>query len=293
MELQEINNSELMDFTHRSVKNEREATNTVLRCIREIEARRLFAERGYSSLFEMLVVEFKFSHGAASRRISAMRLLREIPKLESKILEGSITLTQLAQVQNFFVQEKREARDQSTEQKVQILEKLENMSSRETEKELLKHTPEPLRHRKEIAKSISSELVDMRVTVSNELAEKLERLQDRLNVSRLDELLEKLSDIALKATDPQAPRRNSSPAQDRRYVPVKVKYEVRVRDQDQCQFEDPVTKRKCQAKRYLQFDHKKPWALQGKTTTENLQLLCAHHNRLRGIQAFGNKPQLQ
>lgn len=287
MELKKINDLELMNYTHRSVQNEREATTVVLHCIREIESRRLFAQRGFSSLIEMLVTEFKFSHAAAGRRIAAKRLMKEIPVLESKVLDGSLTLTQLAQAQCYFNQEKKECRPASTQQKAEILHSLENKSSRETESELMKFTPDPNAHRRETFKPISAELVDLRLTVSKEVSVRLETLKDRLNCARLDELLEKVSAIALKATEPQIPQRTSSPAPVSRRVPVKVKYEVRMRDQDQCQFEDPVTKRKCQAKRYLQFEHRKPWVLGGTTTTDNIQLLCAQHNRLRAIQFFG------
>ena len=87
-----LSNQEVFDHTHKLVTKEREVTHEILKFIREIESWRIYAEHGYSCLISMIVTEFKYSHGAAERRIQAMRVLKEIPQIESKIVDGSLTL---------------------------------------------------------------------------------------------------------------------------------------------------------------------------------------------------------
>ena len=71
------------------------------------------------------------------------------------------------------------------------------------------------------------------------------------------------------------------------YVPKGIKREVWRRNQGQCAYQDPRTGRRCSATSYLQYDHIIPFAMGGPTIIENLRLLCANHNRLRGMDQFG------
>src|SRR5690606_13044895 len=58
--------------------------------------------RGYPSLHEFLVKELQYSDGAAHRRISAMRLVGDVPEAKESIASGALPLTTASQVQNFF-----------------------------------------------------------------------------------------------------------------------------------------------------------------------------------------------
>ncbi len=72
-----------------------------------------------------------------------------------------------------------------------------------------------------------------------------------------------------------------------RYVPKEARENITRRADNRCEYVHSQTGRRCNGKHGLQFDHIKPYALGGETTEENLQLLCAAHNRLRAIQTFG------
>lgn len=85
MNLRNLNDSELLNRTRHLVDEERRITTSLLHHLREIETRKLFLERGFASLFEYLVQGFDYSEAAAQRRISAMRLLKELPEIENKI----------------------------------------------------------------------------------------------------------------------------------------------------------------------------------------------------------------
>ena len=71
-----------------------------------------------------------------------------------------------------------------------------------------------------------------------------------------------------------------------RYIPQHVRREVYLRDNGQCVYQSPDGK-KCQEKSFLEADHVRPFALGGKSTAENLQLLCKTHNHYRARQTFG------
>src|SRR5690606_33758141 len=70
--------------------------------------------------------------------------------------------------------------------------------------------------------------------------------------------------------------------QPRQSIPAAIRRQVWQRDQGVCRYQDPQTGRKCQSSYQLQTDHIQPLARNGETAPENLQLLCAFHNRLKG-----------
>jgi hypothetical protein len=71
-----------------------------------------------------------------------------------------------------------------------------------------------------------------------------------------------------------------------RNVPRAVVRAVSERDGRQCTFEDPDGRR-CTERSGLQFDHVRPFARGGRTTVENLRLLCAVHNQYEAQRVYG------
>ena len=66
-----------------------------------------------------------------------------------------------------------------------------------------------------------------------------------------------------------------------RAVPSYLRKYIWERDGGQCSYIHHETKRRCASRYLLQIDHIKPFALGGKTESENLRLLCAGHNQYR------------
>ena len=66
-----------------------------------------------------------------------------------------------------------------------------------------------------------------------------------------------------------------------RYIPTQIKRLVWTRDQGQCTYICPETKKKCGSKHFLQIDHIHPYSLGGSSKLNNLRLLCAGHNQYR------------
>ena len=75
--------------------------------LREIQKRRLYLRRGFSSLFDYAVRELDYSDAAAWRRLKAMRLCSDIDGVRERLQDGSMTLNAAAQLQNAFDRQER------------------------------------------------------------------------------------------------------------------------------------------------------------------------------------------
>lgn len=102
MNLQTLSDQDLLHRTRELVQRERELLTEVLNHLREVERRRLFSDLGCSSLFDYATRELGYSEDQAYRRITAMRLLKELPEVEDKISEGSLTLSVLSVAGSLF-----------------------------------------------------------------------------------------------------------------------------------------------------------------------------------------------
>lgn len=130
MELQQLTDESLHEKLQSLVRQERELLTVILHHLREVEARRLFSTHKCASLFEYCVRKLGYPEDQANRRISAMRLMKELPEIEAKIEDGSLSLTNLTQARTLFRAEAKLAAPLSKAAKLEILEKLENKSER-------------------------------------------------------------------------------------------------------------------------------------------------------------------
>jgi hypothetical protein len=89
-----------------------------------IDARKAFAIPGHPSLFEYCIKELGYSEGSACRRIQAMKLIREIPEYGKKLEDGAVG-------------EKR-----TPKEKIDLLKKIEGLSSKKAEKVFATELPE-------------------------------------------------------------------------------------------------------------------------------------------------------
>ena len=107
--MKNLNKSELLRDIKIAVQNERDKTIVVLILLKEIELRRLHLELGYKSLFEYCHLELKYSRAESYARIASMRLMKEIKIVETKIENGSITLTQAVDLFTAIKKNERES----------------------------------------------------------------------------------------------------------------------------------------------------------------------------------------
>ncbi|NUM89006.1 MAG: HNH endonuclease [Bdellovibrionales bacterium] len=201
--MQHLTDKALLEETENLVRKERQILGVILRHLREIERRRLFSSLGYSSLFTYCVGRLGFSEDEACRRISAMRIHRELPEVE----EIQVSLTNLSRAESVFRREKF-----TREKKVAILRELEHKSVREGEKVLARYAPRA--PRPDRVRAVAEDTVEVRFQASQELREKIEILKGLLahkhpNIP-LGELFEKLCDLGIQEWDPGRPPKRAA-----------------------------------------------------------------------------------
>jgi len=104
MNLHKLPDDALISKTESLVGEERKTLTQILHHMKEIERRRLFSELGYKSIFDFAVRRLGYTEDQAYRRISAMRLLKELPQIEQQIVSGELSLTNIALAQKVFRQ---------------------------------------------------------------------------------------------------------------------------------------------------------------------------------------------
>ncbi len=312
MNLRSLTDDLLLKSTLQLAQKERKTTLEVLHHLLEIERRSLFAVLSYSSLFEYTLKELKYSEGAAQRRISSMRLLKEVPEMEKKIESGDLSLSALSQAQTFFRQEKC-----GIEQKREILISLEKKSRREVERKLLSLSSEPLKLLPDKLRAVSETHSELKILVEAELLEQIEELRGlvatRAPGATVKDLISYAIGHTLKELRPKAPKKPEAvlvpppsavpklSAQKlqplamikSRYIPVEVKREIWERDGGQCSFKDALSGRRCTSTHGLEYDHIRPFAFGGEPSVDNLRLCCRAHNQLAAVEAFGQQKMSQ
>lgn len=256
---------------------ERKVLSEVLEHLREVDRRRLYADYGHSSLWDFCIAELGYSEGCASRRIAAMRLLRELPELKQELIAGQHTLSSLAQAQKFFRAEKKHGAALSVARKQAVLSQIAGKSARECERELSRLS------------SVPEERVETKVAISERLAEKLRRLQALRSHAQpganYSEVIEFLADEMLKKLDPErkpaatpAPPTPAVSRRSRLHIPTATRRHVWQRDRGKCTA--------CGTRYFLELDHVVPVALGGVHSAANLRLRCRAHNQRAAIPKF-------
>lgn len=278
MNLKHLTDTTLLSDIKKLAADERIISLQLLHHLKEIERRRLFSDLGYGSLFEYVVKDLGYSNASASRRIQAARLLKAMPYLEKKISQGSLTLSNLAMAGQLF---KNEGID-CPELRKEIIEKIENTTTRECEKTLMDFQTNPIIPKETMVIS-SPSITTFKFNLTAETIDLFDELKKVLAHNRLsnDELLKKvfrsaLTDFTNKKFKVNA-KFSPAPASPSigRYVPTIVKKNVYQRDQGKCT--------KCKSSYKLEYDHIKPFALGGESTLSNLRLLCFSCNQRRLI----------
>jgi 5-methylcytosine-specific restriction endonuclease McrA len=184
--LRKLTDQVLLEQTSTLVKVERETTTLVLHHLQEVERRRLFAKRGFSSLFSYCVEALGYSESSAQRRISSMRLLKSLEPevalaVEMKIQEGSLSLSVLAQAQTFFQEEAKFNQGLSPSEKKEVLCALEGMSARAATRELQDRSSQEVSPIKEYTRPASHCRTEIHLVVDQATLERLEKIKGLLS----------------------------------------------------------------------------------------------------------------
>lgn len=305
MNLKHLSNQELLSRLEKLVRSERKLTHVILVHINEVEARRLYAELGFDSMFKYLTQYCGYGEDSAYRRLQAARLLKKAPEIAEKLEEGTLNLTQLTQVQKCLRQEQQSGSLVSPEQTLQILEQIENKSAYETKKVLALEFHQLIQTH-EVVKPQRDDSVRLELTLTLEQMKVLEQAKDLLShtlpegswAEVFTYLAEKHAQKALgkKSLLDKAPTKSNNPTKDptlannstlsftaprkRRHIKITVRRRALQKSRHCCEFIDLKTLRKCHSTYQLQVDHKVPLARGGTDEESNLRVLCRTHNLL-------------
>lgn len=272
MNLKHLTDTTLLKDTKILASEYREVTAKLLHHLREIENRKLYSELGYSSLFNYVVQELGFDEASASRRVKASRLLEVLPAIEQKIENGDLTLSNLAKASDLF----KNNNIVDNDKKIEILEKIENLSMRSCEKTLLeltdKELPPPRREIRPISKTFN--LLTVAITDDGEaILKELKGLlaHRKLSQDKLYELIFTKAKEKIEAERFKTESKSSKPGHgNTRYIAAADKRDTYQRDK-KCV--------KCGSTYGLQMGHGKPFAMGGKSTKANLKILCRNCNQ--------------
>ncbi|WP_413613452.1 HNH endonuclease [Bdellovibrio sp. HCB-110] len=318
MNLKILNKFELDQRIKSLVSKERELLHEILLTIKEIDQRKLYLEYGFANLFLYLVEGIGYSAGSAQRRIDAARLLGEVPSLGEKIQSGEVKLHQVSLIQKAARDVFKTTHKKVTaEEKQELLEQITSKNFQESQKEVASFFDLPVI---ETTTQVTQadESVRLSLTISKELADKIQRAQALLShaipSNDIVDYLEYVTNRVIKQKTTVRIKNDSNrhdiieqeniAAEQKPIIcntgqkniaiaevkPFTARTKKILINKDQCcQFRDPVTGRKCFSRWFLQTDHKQSRWAEGKNTLENAQLLCAQHNRLKYRQETGLK----
>lgn len=292
MKLNFLTEAELLGRFEKLVRTERKITHLVLECIAEIDRRKIYLEKSYSSLYDFLTKGYGYSPSAAMRRIESARLLREVPTLTAQIEDGSLNLTQLCQVQQAVrLAKKQENRTVSVSEKQILLAQIQNTTQVETQiilsRELGLEIPavENRTYHRDASMTLT-------IHLTNEERLILEKAKDLLAhalpeqswgtflkylAEKEIEKRTKISKKNLSAGLEKTERKNNS-SKTRKKIHLRVRKAV-FSEQTCCQYQDPSTGLKCGSQKFLQIDHIQPVWAGGGNDLGNLRILCSQHNR--------------
>ncbi len=264
------------DMIHQNLINltilERKTTTQILDHLAEVNRRKLFLKYGCDSLLKYCVKQLKYSEGAAYRRIKALRLTTEMPGLKENIQLGNLNLTQLSDAQSLFDLAKQEKQKVSTDDKLAILEKIRNKNKHDSLNIVREELNLPiLSHKIEIP--VKRETYDKWIDFKGRLVHK--NLTDEMLLNyAIDKTLANIESISHQRLQGAQPLKN----ENTRYIPLRFKQELLKKANYRCSHPH------CKSSFGLEIDHIIPFAKGGKTTLDNLRVLCRHHNQARNFE---------
>ena len=301
MKLSNLNDSDLLFSTHAVSLREKAATLELLEHLLEVEKRDLVFKQGFSSVWEYLHRGLGYCESASSERVAAMRLLKRAPEVAELMSTQKLSLSTAAKVQHFVrAVEKTEKRKIDMDETGKLLAQVSGKSRREVEKLFVSLAPKLSHFPKERTREITPELTELKMIIDAETQALLEEAKALFGCTNQAETLKRTLKIAITrkkkelGLEDEAP--NTRPDQSKftpaagvestsRYIPIALKRATWRRAKSRCQYVGP--RGRCASTHKLQVDHYVPLALGGKTTLENLRLLCQNHNlaeaRSRGL----------
>ncbi len=266
-----------------------QAEAELLGIIQTIEAKKIFRDLGYSSVFQYVTEALKLSESQAYSFISVARKAKEVPALKKAIVDGRLNVCKAKRIVSVI----------NHSNSKEWIEKAITLPFREVEKQVARLNPSLIVP--ERIHPVAAERMEFKCGISAELEKKIRRVQDVLSQKRrkacgLEESLEALVTEFLDRHDPvqkakraeAGPKRSqlvTRPVAGRKPLPAALRHKIQNRDQGRCTFEQEG--KRCESQRWLEIHHKHPVSLGGSHTFDNLVTLCwthhKHHHESSGV----------
>ena len=325
-----LSDDQLVETVASLAGSERRAIGLLVASLAELDARRLYLDLGYSSLFDYCTRALHLSEQAAYARIEAARASRRFPAIIERIMEGALSLTATrllaphltADNQHEILDQARYKKTREVESIVARLRPLPPVAS------MVRKLPEPSRRvgislfqpanavpaaitdvlpvpprsaaHRPVLQALSPTYYRLQITLSSAGHDKLREAQalSRHVVPNGDpaSIVERALDVLIshlrrsKFAETAAPQARPERTAKGRYIPAAVRRAVCRRDGGRCTFVGSGGMR-CEERGFLEYHHAKAYAKGGRATEDNIQLRCRAHNAHEAVLEFGVRPK--
>jgi len=321
-----LDNGALLRRLAAEVGQDRATTATLLALIAEVDARRLFAEEGFPSMFAYCVQVLHMSDDVAFKRIRAARSARQFPAIFDAVADGRLHLTAVVFLAPHLTpgnaDELMAASTHKTKAEIEWLlaerfpqpDLPERIGVLSASPALTLSAEQDSGHVQELPRSLvpepvacaaprpkltplSAERFGLQFSIERGTREKLRYAQALLGHRLPAGEIATVFDLALDALIEQlektkfaATSRPRSGRQgsssDPRHIPAHVKRAVWEREGGQCGFVSESGQR-CPARSRLEYDHIDPVARGGEATVDGIRIRCRTHNQYEAECVFG------
>ncbi len=266
--LKNISDKNLHDNLVNLASKEKQLDIDIIEHLQEVERRKLYSDFECSSLYSYCVEILGFNESQTYQRIKAMRLTKNLPEIKEALSTNKLTLTNVSLMGSLF----NDIEVNKEEQK-HLISQVEGKSRKECE-DIIKKI-------KQVHGIETQDFVSIKIT--KEAYEMLLSLQNETKQKNISEaILEVGKEYQIQKIEKLKPqRRSSSVVKNSRFIPKPIKYAAFIKNQGKCT--------KCGTAHYLEYEHKKPYALGGDNSKDNIELLCRNCNLRSGIKLFGDQ----
>ncbi|MBI4924757.1 MAG: HNH endonuclease, partial [Bdellovibrio sp.] len=150
---------------------------------------------------------------------------QEVKKVETRLEEGKVSLTNLSSLQGFIRRKEKTGKIRiNQEEKKELISQIENLSTRQCQEMLVKLEPELMTQMRERERIVSEDKVELKITVSKELLERLKKIQELRShvyaVMTYAEIIEYMTEITLNKIDPNSKKYKKSAEEDNKNMLV-------------------------------------------------------------------------
>ncbi|MEQ8280258.1 MAG: hypothetical protein RKU31_41695, partial [Deltaproteobacteria bacterium] len=277
--------NDLLSGLREALREELKSGVQALRFMAEIERRKLYVERGFSSLFRFCVEGLGLTEDQACRRVAVVRAARRVPEVFELLATGELHMTGVAKLSKFMNDDNAHS----------LVEQAKNKSKAEVEMLIATEFP-GAKSGNDRVEATTPDTFASRFDGSAEAKALLDRAKEltppgtdigEIFEAALALYVEKLE----RRKNGKTSRPRSKPADDApagaAYVPAATRRAVVERDGAQCTYVSPDGRR-CSERSNLEFDHVGGRTLGAGSVVGELRLLCRAHNLNAAREVLGH-----